>query len=250
MPLNPLSLFSPIEPRSMSQEVVDLLRQAIVSGQLDFGQHLTEASLSEQMKVSRIPIREALRQLEQEGMLVRFNNRGCFVITFSDQDVREVFSLRATLEGMAIAWATPQLSPADLAELGLLIAEQREAVLGRDYPRLAQLDMRFHEFICIKAGHGRLLKDWYALQAQCQMLLNRRFMTLADDIPETVVEDHQHILRAIAAGDAAAAAGLTREINERVQEECIAMLHRIPTHAQAFELIPNEPGKSNETDHD
>jgi DNA-binding GntR family transcriptional regulator len=250
MPIHPSAIFAPIEPRSMSQEIVDSLRQAIVSGQVEFGQHLTEASLSEQMKVSRIPIREALRQLEQEGILARYNNRGCFVITFSDQDVREVFSLRATLEGMSIQWAAPHLSGDDLQELRELIERQQGAVAARDYALLARLDMHFHEFLCLKAGHSRLLKDWYALHAQTQMLLNRRFARLPDYTPETVVEDHRCILKAIESGDWGLAIRLTHEISERVQEECIEMLHRAPAPSPAPDFTLISSGKFNEPRHE
>ncbi len=221
------TVFTRIEQRSVQQEVVDVIRQAIVSGKLELGQHLAEAALSDQMQVSRIPIREALRQLEQEGLVTRYNNRGCFVTDFSDEDVREVFSLRSSLECMAIEWATPRFSAEDVALLRGMIEEQRLAAHGRDFAGLAQLDMRFHEYICTKAQHSRLLKEWYSLHAQCQMLLNRRFQALSDYTPETVSEDHTHILDAIEHRDIVTAIQLTKSISSRVELECIETLHHI-----------------------
>ena len=220
-------VFTRIEQRSVQQEVVDLIRQAVVSGKLELGQHLTEASLSDQMAVSRIPVREALRQLEQEGLVARFNNRGCFVTDFSDEDVREVFSLRSALECMAIEWAAPRMDSADFAVLRKMIQEQSQAAKDGDFAKLTYLDMRFHEFVCEKAQHSRLLKEWHALHAQCQMLLNRRFLVLSDYTPDTVAEDHNQILDAIERKDTAAAARLTKEISDRVELECIQTLHRI-----------------------
>jgi DNA-binding GntR family transcriptional regulator len=221
------TIFTRIEQRSVQQEVVDLIRQAIVTGRLELGQHLAESALSEQMAVSRIPIREALRQLEQEGLVTRFNNRGCFVTDFSDEDVREVFSLRCALECMAIEWGVPRLQAEDYAVLRGLIDEQRQSARLGDFANLAQLDMRFHEYICTKTGHSRLLKEWYSLHAQCQMLLNRRFQALSDYTPETVAEDHIHILNAIEQGNIATATELTKTISTRVEQECITTLHHI-----------------------
>src|SRR5512146_788380 len=132
------TVFTRIEQRSVQQEVVDVIRQAIVSGKLELGQHLAEAALSEQMQVSRIPMREALRQLEQEGLVMRYNNRGCFVTDFSDEDVREVFSLRSSLECMAIEWATPRISAQDVALLRRMIEEQRISAQAGDFSGLAQ----------------------------------------------------------------------------------------------------------------
>jgi DNA-binding GntR family transcriptional regulator len=220
-------VFTRIEQRSVQQEVVTLIRMAIISGKLKLGQHLTEASLSEQMAVSRIPIREALRQLEQEGLVKRYNNRGCFVTDFSESDVREVISLRSLLECMSIEWAAPRMTAADFAALREMIAEQRQAAKDRDFANLARLDMRFHEFICEKAQHSRLLKEWHSLHAQCQMLLNRRFEILSEYTPETVAKDHTDILDALERQDIAAATLLTKEISARVELECIQILRHI-----------------------
>jgi DNA-binding GntR family transcriptional regulator len=221
------TVFTRIEQRSVQQEVVDIIRQAIVTGKLELGQHLAESALSDQMEVSRIPIREALRQLEQEGLVTRYNNRGCFVTDFSDEDVREVFSLRSSLECMAIEWATPRITASDIVVLRGMIEEQNRAAHSGDFSGLAQLDMRFHEFICAKAQHSRLLKEWYSLHAQCQMLLNRRFQALSDYTPETVSEDHGRILNAIENHDIATATELTKTISSRVELECIETLHHI-----------------------
>ena len=123
--VNPV--FTPVGTRTMQDEIVDLIRDATLRGDIDLGQHLPEQELAEQMGVSRIPIREAMRHLEQEGLVVRIPNRGCFVADFSEQDVAEIFSLRATLEIMAIERATPNLTPQDIANLREIIETQRQA---------------------------------------------------------------------------------------------------------------------------
>lgn len=220
--LNPV--FTPIEPRTMHDEIVDLIRDAALRGDVELGQHLPEQELAEQMRVSRIPIREAMRQLEQEGLIVRVPNRGCFVADFTEQDVTEIFSLRATLEMMAIELATPHLTAQDIADLRKLIEAQQSAIEARDYNQLTQLDLKFHEYICIKANHQRLLKTWRSQYVQALILINWRFRLLPHYTPHTVVPDHTQITAALERGDAQAAMELTRAISRRVTEECIEVI--------------------------
>ena len=217
-------LFMKIEPRSMENEILYRMREAIVSGKIEPGAHLNETDIAKQMAVSRIPVREALKKLEQEGLVVRLPNKGCFVTSFTEQDIKEVFSLRASLESMAYEWAIPKLTPQDIQKLKHLIEQQEQAIRNQDYDELASLDMHFHEYICIKAEHSRLLKTWYEQHAQCQMLLNLRFRHLADYTPETVSRDHERILEAIENNDPKLAIDLTYEISERVSKDCIETL--------------------------
>jgi len=216
--------FTKIKPRSIEDDIISRLRDAIVSGQFPPGTHLNESEIAKQMEVSRIPIREAIKKLEQEGLVVRQPNKGVYVISFTEQDVRETFSLRARLESMAFEWAIPNITNEDLAQLRALVKEQETAIAERRYDELARLDMRFHELICLKAGHSRLLKIWYELHAQGQMLLNLRFRLLPDYTPKTVTEDHLKILDAIERGDVHSAVKLTDDISERVISECIETL--------------------------
>jgi DNA-binding GntR family transcriptional regulator len=219
-----MATFEKIHPHPVQATIASQLRAAILSGQLELGAHLPETDLAAQMAVSRIPVREALRLLEQEGLVTRRPNHGCFVISFMAQDVREVFSLRAHLENMALAWAAPHLTAVDFAGLRALVAEQEAVIAAGDYERLAALDMRFHHTICLRAGHARLLKAWGEQHTQCQILLNRRFRRLPAAAPGTVLTDHTAILAALEARDVAAAQRLTDEISQRVAEECIATL--------------------------
>lgn len=214
-------LFKKIEQRSIESEILVRMRDAIVSGKLQLGENLNETVIAKQMEVSRIPVREALRMLEQEGLVVRVPNKGCFVATFTKQDVLEVFSMRAALESMAFEWAIPSMTPKDIDNLKDLVAQQDRAVKRKDYDELARVDMRFHEYICIKADHSRLLKAWYEYHAQCQMLLNIRFRHLSAYTPESVIQDHSRILKAIESKDPKAAIELTAQISERVSEDCI-----------------------------
>lgn len=219
-------LFDRIQPRTLRAEIVDMLRDAIISGRLKPGEHLKESSIAEQMSVSRIPVREAFRQLEQEGLIVSIPNQGSFVKVFDEKDIKEIFTLRAALESLSceLVLSDRALQPEDMEHLETLIQRQREAIDARDFDRLTKLDMDFHEFICKKSGSERLLKTWRSLRAQVQVLFHQRFRTYAW-IPQTVETDHSAILNALRQGNVQKVAEVHKEINARVAGECIQMVH-------------------------
>ena len=221
-------VFDKAKSRTLRTEVVDMIRDAIVTGKLKPGEHLKETILAEQMSVSRSPVREALRQLEQEGLVVSIPNQGSFVKAFDEDDVREIFTLRTALEELAceIVLRNGNLSEDDLQLLEAYIEQQREAIESRDFDSLTELDMDFHEYICSRSGLKRLLKMWQSLRAQIQVLFYQRFHAFAE-VPETVDTDHSEIIDALREGDADKFSEISREVNERVAEECVRMLRAI-----------------------
>jgi len=219
-------VFDRIEQRTVQRTVVSLLRKAITSGAMDMGEDINEAAIASQMAISRAPLREALRQLEQDGLIKRIPNRGCFVTDFTDHDVIEVFTLRASLECMGMQWADAHLTPDDIRYLRAQIEGARRVIAAGDLDKLTDLDMEFHEYIMKKAQHSRLLRTWYAQSAQCRMLINQRFRSLPDYTPETMVTDHTQILDALERHDTTEAIALTESIRDRVQRESIEVLHR------------------------
>ncbi|MGC9468514.1 MAG: GntR family transcriptional regulator [Anaerolineae bacterium] len=222
-----MDLFNRPESRTLRNEVVDLLRDAIVQGELKPGQHLKENELAELMSVSRSPIREALRQLEQEGLVVSVPNQGSTVREFNEQDIREIFTIRASLETLAseIVIQKQTLTPKDLEHLQSCIERQKKLIAARDYDRLTKADMEFHDYVFERAGFRRLVKMWQSLRAQMQVLFLMRFQAFPDYVPETVDTDHQALLDALSHGDVEALRDLHREINTRVAEECVQIIY-------------------------
>lgn len=96
-----MTLLSQIRPISLREQVVEQVRTAIIEGRLKPNDHITEATLTSQLGVSRTPVREALILLEREGLVVESPNRGCFVRAFTEGDIRDIFSMRTTLENFA-----------------------------------------------------------------------------------------------------------------------------------------------------
>lgn len=225
-------LFSPVRPKTLRAEVVDTLRDAIIDGKLQPGKHLKENYIAGQMSVSRSPIREALRQLEQEGLIVSTPNQGCFVQRFDERDIEEVFALRTALESLAceILINEQLLGPAEFDTLEHLIEEQAKAITVEDVERLATLDMDFHHLICQSTNRERLLKMWQNLHAQMQVLFRMRFTARPSFVPQTVCTDHRVILETLRKGDAEECSRVHRTINTRVAKDYMEVVRALEAH--------------------
>jgi DNA-binding GntR family transcriptional regulator len=220
-------LFDPIRPRTLRDEVVTAIREAIIRGKIKPGERLKEGAIAEQMGVSRNPVREALRQLEQEGLVVTHPNQGSFVRVFEEKDIKEIFTLRAGLESLACEMTMDDggLQPQDISHLESYIERQKDATAACDFDTLTKLDMQFHEFICEKSGCSRLLRMWQSLCPQIELLFHQRFRAMPDKVTPTVFQDHAAIIEFSRQGDVLQLTRLHKEINARVAKECIEILH-------------------------
>ncbi len=190
--------------RQASHEMVaSVLREAIATGQLRGNQPLPQDEIASQLRVSHIPVREALRQLESEGLVTYQANRGATVRALTTDEIREIYEIRATLETAAVRRATPLLS-ADVLARARQILDQAER--ARDDGEWGSLDVEFHQTIYDLEMRPRLQElitgllrrvDRYWL-SQGMMLKHRG----------TFDDEHRALLRAIESGNAEKAAEL------------------------------------------
>jgi DNA-binding GntR family transcriptional regulator len=186
--------------RSLSDEIVDRLREAILSRSFSPGEHLSEVALAHLLGVSRGPIREALVLLEREGLIVHTRNKGAVVARLSRTDLDEVCSLRLALERLAIERAVRFATPEQMQALQALVDRMRERSQGIMEREAADLDLRFHKILFEASRHQRLLASWLQLQPQILiLLLGRQIKQL--DFNAVVATGHQQLLDAIRAGD-------------------------------------------------
>jgi DNA-binding GntR family transcriptional regulator len=189
--------------------VYDALRRAIVTGVLQPGQRVNEAEVARQMHISRGPVREAIRLLEQAGLLISIPRRGTVVVTLSAEDVEEVYTLRADLETRAIRRATTRLSQADLSELDRLLGEMQAASEAGDLPALLDADIAFHRKIVRAAGWPQLQRVWESLQPRTLTLYT--IQTLVRWSAQLHADRHQPVLAALRERDVEAAARAIRQ---------------------------------------
>ena len=188
-------------PRPVLHQAVALrLRQRIVEGQLTPGDKLNERELSESLKVSRTPLREAIKMLAAEGLVELLPNRGAVVAVMSAQDVADTFELIAALEGQAGELAALRITPAAMAELQALHYEMLAAFTRRDLPTYYRLNALIHSQINAAAGNRVLTQTWANINARLQAL---RFRSNFDEAKwQRAMAEHGQMIELLAARDA------------------------------------------------
>ena len=214
----------PIPTDTLADTAAARLRVAIISGQLAPGERLVEPILAAQMGISRSPVREALKQLEGEGLVRRQANRGSHVWDPTQADVDEILSLRVMIECLAAEWTIHKLQDEDFARLDEIIARQQELMRTQDYVGLLDQDRAFHEYICQRAGHSRLVEWWRQIISQWQVLMCRRLRHRPETVTTTIIEDHRLILESLKVRDLDGLQRLHRAINQRVGEQAKSAL--------------------------
>ncbi len=205
------ALLSPLPRRTIGDDVLDTLRRSIIAGNFQPGHHLAEGSLAQQLGVSRAPVREAMMQLEREGLLT-FDKRGAaFVKEFTADDLEEIYSLRLTLETMAARLACAEVPEEVVTRIEENIEKTRSAKLLLD---LTLLDVEFHDLIVQASTHQRLLSAWSSLRHQIEVWLARMQSRLEAPIEKTreaTVAHHRGILKALRSGKEERAVTVVRE---------------------------------------
>ena len=186
---------TPVRYRNMAEQIATALRQAIADGKLHPGARLLEVQIAREMGTSRAPLREALIQLEREGLVVRQPNRGTFVADLTEDLVREVASLRGVLEGFAASLAVKQLTREDFEHLETILKEMLAVARRGDFPRMVEWDYKFHEYIMRASGHRLLYETWVGMDRKIRVYLSATNLMYGD--MKAVVHGHLPILQAL-----------------------------------------------------
>lgn len=214
------SSFTQIRLTNLRDEVVRQVRTAIIEGRLKPGDHIVEKNLTNELGVSRTPVREALILLERERLVISEPNRGSFVRAFSEDDVQHIFSMRTTLENFAAELVIHKLKQHHFEELHRLVEKQRLAIEANDFKQVRSIDMSFHQLFIEQSEHPLLIRNWAELVAQIAAVLYMRAEAIPHYDELLAVADHQHILEAYEARALETVMALNRRINERVASEC------------------------------
>jgi DNA-binding GntR family transcriptional regulator len=185
--------------RPRGQQVVEILRSAIIMGSYEPGERLIEAALSTELGTSRGPVREALRQLENEGLVMSFPYRGAVVLGVSDDEVQEVLiPIRLTLERYSFLRALQTMTDDDFAELGKQIWLMEEAARADDLARHVEADLRFHEIVIAASGQTHTVQIWRTIWPRIRAYFYR--YGRGQDL-HRMVDEHRDLLAALQSRD-------------------------------------------------
>lgn len=191
---------------SLSGRVFHKLREDILAGTYERDEELKEKAIGDELGVSRTPVREALRQLELEGLVTIVPNKGAYVVGISEEDIRDIYEIRARLEGLCAKRAAEHITAEQIAELEENIFLVDFHAGKGNYSQVLELDNKFHE-ILYAASKSKMLK--HELSAFHHYVERVRRITLS--MPERAVksnEEHKKIVEALKSHDGAKAEAL------------------------------------------
>lgn len=158
------TLFAPMKSRTLKEDIVELLTDAIISGKISPGQRLNESELSRMLQVSRAPIREALQQLHQQGLAMSHSRRGMYVVSLDDADLQKINSLRLILEAEALRLARSHLTTPQEKKL-IQLVERMESAKSSPAIETVRFDLDFHRAIWRLSNNEYLEKTLTSLTA-------------------------------------------------------------------------------------
>jgi GntR family transcriptional regulator of gluconate operon len=224
----------PLSSPTLAEQIVELIRNRIWSGEFASGERLVETHLADNLGVSRGPIREALKQLAAEGLVREEPRRGTFVTAPTLDDVRDLYDLRVAIEARAVTLIIERKGPADLGRLRSALDELHEAVRRADLSLLARADYAFHEAICHASGNRRLLEVFVRNASVMRLLVHleegQYYMSFED-----VEHQHEELLESIEAGDAARTEAMVVEHLEGARDRLMGYLTEVSKAAPAAE---------------
>ncbi len=175
--------------------VFNTLRNAILKGELAPGERLMEMHLAEQLGVSRTPIREAIRKLELEGLVVMTPRKGAVVASITEEDLRDVLEVRKVLEQLAVELACVNITEEEMAKLKGAMEEFRKAIHVNDAVDIASKDEKFHDIIYRATRNNRLIQILNNLREQ---MYRYRFEYVKDEkVRNDLIEEHIKIISAL-----------------------------------------------------
>jgi phosphonate utilization transcriptional regulator len=215
-----------LQTSSLSSVVQGEVERMILSGELPPGEKLTEVALAARLGVSRGPLREAFRMLEEAGLVRTEKNRGVFVRSLPVEEAIDIFDLRATMEEFAGRRLAETITPAALKEVRALVEQMEQAAKAKDAHSYHLLNLRFHDRVVELAGNAKLTAIYRKLIKELSLF--RRLNLAEASLMPLSANEHRQIVKAIASGDAELAG---RALFEHVMESKARTLKNHPREA-------------------
>ena len=181
-----------IKRQSIPEAVAESLRERILNGEFKEGDQLVQEALAAEYETSRMPVREALRQLEAQGLVVLKTHKGAVVTSPPLEQIRELFDLRALLECEILGHAIPRMTDASLTVSGMILTELEEAYRRRDIGAWGRLNWKFHRSLYQPADRVQTLAIINGINVQTDRFI--RLQLLLSDGVSNAEQEHRELL--------------------------------------------------------
>ncbi len=202
--------------------VFENIRSAIIEGTLKPGERLMEIQLAEQLGVSRTPVREAIRKLELEGLVIMLPRKGAYVANISKKELIDILEVRIGLEGIGSYYAAERISPDMVDKLEKISQELKEYVCLNDVENMLRKDEEFHNCIFEASGNTRLISMMNSIWETVYRFRLKYMSDYASAV--NIVEEHNRLIEAIKKGKADLAESLAKEHIEKAEQFMIEEL--------------------------
>lgn len=184
---------------SLTDEIADIIRERILKGEYNIGEKIKENQIATELRVSRTPIREAFKQLENEGLIDYIPNRGCFAKGFTKQDIEDIYAVRKALEVLAVEWAVSRITLEEINKLQDQSDLMEFYTNRKDSKKVSEINTDFHDIIYNATGSrfmAQVLRSYKEYIEQTRKALYNDQSCL-----EEIFQEHRTILEAIKARD-------------------------------------------------
>ncbi len=192
---------SPVEQRTLSDEAAERLRAAIRNGTLKPGMRLIERELAERLGMSRMPVREAIQSLVEEGLAQKIPHRGAIVYTLTREEIEEISSLRVMLEQFVAERVIERWQPTYETELRQIVSAMRQAAGRHDLQEVYAQDYQFHLTLWQIAKHNMILEVLSTLRSRISRFLYDANGALTTPELDMHINGHDHLIDALRSGD-------------------------------------------------
>ncbi len=209
----------------LPDKMADYIREAIIVGKLKPGEKISEAKLAEELRISRTPIREAIRMLESEGFVSIIPRRGTVVSDFTFEDLYEYFQIKACLEAFSAFLAEPHMTERDINRLRRLNEEEKAAIASHDFVKFMRIHEDFHQTFLAKGGNEKLKK----LNAQLMVHIKRlqNFFLQQPELFLHCAETHGDIIDAFYQHDGS-------RVRQLVEENILHIAQQVKQHGKSL----------------
>ena len=215
--------FQPMmESRPIREIAYDILKKAIITGEIPAGERIVETEYADRLHISRTPLREALRKLERDGLVEYVMRRGVIVHAFTTEDVEQIYTIRNCLELLTLPDIIEKATPEDIAHLREMLTKMDELNEKNDVEALSPIARDFHTAITAISGKNRILR---VIEGQDEYI--RRFSAMAiqqENRRSAAHEEHHRLVDLVEKKDLPAFEDLMKHHIERSKECCLAAL--------------------------